>query len=482
MNLSIRIFLGYFLLLGFATWFVMRTFTAELVPGMRQSLEEVLVDTANLAAEMVQDEVAAGKVADGKFSRAMEAFSERRINARIWFLKKRDPNLIVYITDSKGIVIYDSRGRDVGKDYSRWNDVYLTLKGKYGARSTREDPDDDFSSVMYVAAPIKHQGKIIGVVTVAKPSVAVQPFIERAMRNIEEKGTLLILGALALGLFITYWLTLSIRQLTAYARAVRKGKRVKVPRLREKELAHLAGAMEAMRSELEGKDYVENYLHTLTHELKSPLAAIRGAAELLDEEMPLSDRRRFIGNIRNESQRLQQIVEQLLGLAALEKRQGLEHVETVDVTPLLQRLYQDKQPMLQEKGVTVESDFADKVKLLGERFLLQQALSNLIDNAIDFSPAGGTITLQSQVVGERWQFSVADQGPGIPEYALKRVFERFYSLPRPDTEKRSSGLGLSFVHEVAQLHGGTITLQNREGGGALATLDLPLRPVAAPLI
>lgn len=482
MNLSIRIFLGYFLLLGFATWFVMRTFTAELVPGMRQSLEEVLVDTANLTAEMVADEVAAGKVATGDFSRAMAAFAERRLSARLWFLKKRDPNLIVYITDSNGIVIYDSRGRDVGKDYSRWNDVYLTLQGKYGARSTRDDPKDEFSSVMYVAAPIKHQGHIIGVVTVAKPSVSVQPFIERAMRNIEEKGTLLILGALALGLLITYWLTLSIRQLTAYARAVREGKRVKVPRLREKELAQLAGAMEAMRTELEGKDYVENYLHTLTHELKSPLAAIRGAAELLDEEMPLADRRRFIKNIRNESQRLQQVVEQLLGLAALEKRQGLEHVETVDITPLLQRLCQDKQPMLQEKGLVFESDFDEKVKLGGERFLLQQALSNLIDNAIDFSPYGGTITLRSRIVDEQWQFSVADQGPGIPEYALGRVFERFYSLTRPDSGKRSSGLGLSFIHEVAQLHGGTVTLQNRDGGGALATLNLPFLPVASPLI
>ncbi len=482
MNLSVRIFLGYFLLLGFAVWFFMRTFTAELVPGMRQSLEEVLVDTANLLAEMVSAEVVTGKVGDGDFAAAMIAFAERRLEARTWFLKKRDPNLIVYITDEKGIVLYDSRGRDVGKDYSQWNDVYLTLRGRYGARSTRESPKDDFSSVMYVAAPIKRDGNIIGVVTVAKPSVAVQPFIETAIRNVEEKGILLILAGLALGLLITYWLTLSIRQLTAYARAVREGKRVRVPRLREKELAQLAGAMEAMRSELEGKDYVENYLHTLTHELKSPLAAIRGAAELLDEEMPLADRRRFIGNIRNESQRLQEVVEQLLGLAALEKRQGLEQTEAIDITALLQRLYRDKQPMLKERGLAFESELAGGVKLVGERFLLQQALSNLIDNAIAFSPEGGMITLQSRVVDQQWHLTVADRGPGVPEFALGRVFERFYSLPRPDSDLRSSGLGLSFVFEVAQLHGGDITLQNREGGGAVANLILPLRPMPSPLI
>ncbi|MET0042048.1 MAG: hypothetical protein ABW100_00815, partial [Candidatus Thiodiazotropha sp. 6PLUC3] len=88
MKLSVRIFLAYFLLLGFAIWFVMRSFSAELVPGMRQSLEEVLVDTANLLAELVAEEVADGRLHEGHFEKAMSAFSERRLDARIWFLKK----------------------------------------------------------------------------------------------------------------------------------------------------------------------------------------------------------------------------------------------------------------------------------------------------------------------------------------------------------------------------------------------------------
>lgn len=473
MNLSVRIFLGYFLLLGFAVWFVMRSFTAELVPGMRQSLEEVLVDSGNLLAEMVSAEVAAGSIADGNFAAAMARFAERRLEARVWFLKKRDPNLIVYITDQKGIVLYDSRGRDVGADYSRWNDVFLTLRGEYGARTTRYEESDPYSSVMYVAAPIKVRDEIIGVVTVAKPSVTVLPFVERARRNIEEKGVLLILGGLALGMLISWWLTFSIRRLTRYARAVRAGERVEVPKLREKELAQLADAMEAMRNELEGKDYVANYLHTLTHELKSPLAAIQGAAELLDEEMPLDDRRRFIGNIRNESQRLQQVVEQLLGLAALEKRRGLERVEGVNVNALLRQLCADKEPMLQQKDLQLEFDLADEMTVQGERFLLQQALSNLIDNAIDFSPHGGVIKLGSRLRDGVGEITVADEGPGIPDYAKERLFERFYSLPRPDGSPRSSGLGLSFVKEVAQLHGGEVAVGNGEAGGAVAVLRLP---------
>jgi two-component system sensor histidine kinase CreC len=478
-NLSVRIFLAYFVLLGFAIWFVMRSFSAELMPGMRQSLEEVLVDTANLVAELIADELDEGGLKSGRFDDAMRAFSRRRLDARIWFLKKRDPNMIVYVTDARGIVLYDSRGRDLGKDYSRWNDVYLTLRGKYGARTTREDPDDEFSSIMYVAAPIKRDGQIIGVVTVAKPSVAVQPFVERAINNIEEKGVLMILAALALGLLITYWLTFSIRKLTVYVQGVRDGRRPSVPRLRERELAQLAEAMDAMRRELEGKDYVENYLHSLTHELKSPLAAIRGTAELLDEEMPRADQRRFIANIRSEAERLRQVVEQLLRLAAVEKRQGLIDPQPVDTAELIETLCEERRWRVDRVEVGFDCELAAGAKPVAERFLLQQALGNLIDNAIDFSPAGGVIRIRSRAESGNWEFHIRDQGPGVPDYAWERIYERFYSLPRPDGGARSSGLGLSFVREIAQLHGGRISLENHPEGGAVARLTIPMKPVSS---
>ncbi len=220
MQVSIRIFLGYFVLLGIAIRIVMRSFSQELVPGMRQSLEEMLVDTANLLAEVVHEEVAAATIADGEFAQAMVAFGQRRFDAVIWFLQKRDSNLIVYITDASGIVLYDSRGRDVGKDYSRWNDVYLTLQGQYGARSSREDENDEFSSIMYVAAPIRAGGQIIGALTVGKPSVAVQPFIEAALRNVRERGIWVMLAALLVGAAISHWLTLSMFLLYAMLYAI----------------------------------------------------------------------------------------------------------------------------------------------------------------------------------------------------------------------------------------------------------------------
>jgi two-component system sensor histidine kinase CreC len=114
--------------------------------------------------------------------------------------------------------------------------------------------------------------------------------------------------------------------------------------------------------------------------------------------------------------------------------------------------------------------------LQGDPFLLRQLLGNLLDNAIDFSPPGGAVELRIGRAGDQLRIEVMDRGPGLPDFALERAFERFYSLPRPGDGARSSGLGLNFVAEIAKLHGGSVALGNREGGGAVATVSLPLAP------
>ena len=473
MSLSLRIFFAYFLLIGLSTWIVMQNITTELVPAMRQSLEEALGDTAYLMAEMVKEDVINNKLNNGRIAKNISEFTRRRIESKISDQVKQE-SIEIYITDDKGTVIYDSTNKNIGSDFSQWNDVYLTLRGQYGARSTRKDINDSNSSVMYIAAPIKINHRIIGVLTVGKPSSSVQPFFENAVRKIENKILILLLFSLALISLIVYWLTISIRKLTLFAKNVHKGKKVTVPRLREKELAQLASAMEDMRSSLEGKNYIENYLHSLTHEIKSPLAAIQGAAELLHEDMPLESRQRFIKNIGNECQRLQQVVEQLLKLASLEKRQQLDDVELINTAEMIQRLCDDKYSILKQKQLQLDIPSLSGTKIQAERFLVQQLISNLLDNAIDFSPEGSDISITDKVENDHWLLTIKDQGQGIPDYALPRIFDRFYSLARADTGKKSTGLGLSLVYEVVQLHHGNIDIHNCDEGGAEIVVRLPM--------
>ena len=473
MPLGIRIFLVYFLFVGLSGWFVMSTVMDEIRPGVRQSTEETLVDTANLLAEILRDEVKNGSLAQGRLPELLKAYGQRQPQAQIWGVEKRAVSHRIYVTDARGIVLLDSSGAAVGQDYSRWNDVYLTLRGEYGARSTREDPADEDSSVMYVAAPIKDGAQIIGVVSVAKPNQSLQPYIERSQRRLGWLGAGLIVLGLLIGGALSWWLSGSLRQLTRYAGAVSRGERAELPELRGGELKQLAAAVQKMRTELEGKAYVEQYVHTLTHELKSPLAAIRGAAELLESEMPAEQRQRFVANIASEGARLQQLIERLLNLALVEQRQGLEERVAVDLHGLAEELLQAQAARIQAAGLRIENTIPPGLLVQGERFLLRQALANLLDNALDFTPAGGLLRFSAETRDGRVELALYNQGAAIPDYALPRLTERFYSLPRPASGRKSTGLGLNFVQEVALLHGGELALRNVEGG-VRASLLLPI--------
>lgn len=464
MPLGVRIFLVYFLFVGLAGWFVLSTVMDEIRPGVRQSTEETLVDTANLLAELLSADLRAGRLQQSSWQSLFQAYGQRQPQAQIGEVSKLAVNHRIYVTDAAGKVLLDSSGQAVGEDYSRWNDVYLTLRGEYGARSSREVADDPESSVMYVAAPIKDQGQIIGVVAVSKPSRTLQPYIERSQQRLARFGAGLIGLGLLLGALLSWWLSAALRRLTGYARAVSAGQRVSAPALRGGELGQLATALEQMRRELEGKAYVERYVHTLTHELKSPLAAIRGAAELLEGEMAEAQRQRFVANIQSESARLQQLIERLLHLAQVEQRQGLEERVAIPLHALLDDLSQAQAARIQAAGVQVENQVDAGLQLLGERFLLRQALSNLLDNALDFTPPGGVLRWSTR--GEDGQLWVClyNSGPAIPDYALARLTERFYSLPRPTTGRKSTGLGLNFVQEVVNLHGGALRVGNVPGG------------------
>ncbi|CAG2148162.1 two-component system sensor histidine kinase CreC [Cupriavidus numazuensis] len=478
MHIGLRIFFGFFVIVGLAAFLTLRVFVQEVKPGVRQAMEDTLVDTANVLAALAADDMKQGRINDGAFAQRLARLQDTPVDASVWGLRKQSVGYRIYVTDTHGIVRFDTTGSAVGADYSRWNDVYLTLQGKYGARSTRANPDDENSTVMHVAAPIRDpaNGQTIGVLTVAKPNLAMAPFIERSQRKILLYGLLLMGVAFAVGLVCTLWLVFGLRRLQRYARTVAAGERAEMPLHGASELAELGRAVETMRLRLEGKQYVEHYIHTLTHEMKSPLAAISGAAELLQEDMPPADRQRFVANIRGQSQRLAQMIRKLLVLAAVEQQQRLDHAERVELLPLLQALVDELEPRARQRGVTfaLAPDAEPALAVLGDPFMLRQAVTNLLENALDFAPAGSTVRIDvSGAPAGQIAIQVADDGPGIPDYALPRLFERFYSLPRPDGRDKSTGLGLCFVREVATLHHGDITIRNSDGGGALATLTLP---------
>ena len=478
MRFSVKLFLGYLLIVSLGGYFSLNLIGNELKPAFRKATEETLIDTANLLAVLVRDDVRDGSIADGRLQSRLDNYARRLPNARIWDIVKNRLDHRIYITDRRGIVIFDSSGQAVGEDYSRWNDVYLTLTGQYGARTTRTDPTDDRSSVMYVAAPIRDGERIIGVLTVAKPSFSVQPHVDRAEAQLRRAALILALVALAVGGLFSWSLARSIQRIAAYARAAAEGQRSVAPTGGGPELRALAEAVATMRERLEGRDYVERYVHTLTHEMKSPLTAIAGAAELLQGELPAAQRERFAALAAGEAERLRQLVDRLLALATVEQRRELHERQPVALRRTVEELLASRTPLMAHKAVHIDPHWPESAVVLGEPFLIMQAVGNLLDNALDFTPAGGVIRLNAALTGSMWQLTISNTGSAIPDYAQDRLFERFYSLPRPDTGRKSTGLGLAFVREVAQLHGGTITVDNLRDDtgqviGVIARLQLP---------
>ena len=477
MRLGLKLFLGFFLIVGLAAFFVMRVFVEEVKPGVRQAMESTLVDAANVLAELAAPELKAGTLGQGGFTAALARAQRRDPKAMVWRFPKRTLDYRVTITDARGIVQYDSLGRDVGRDNSRWNDVYRTLRGEYGARSSPEVPGDTTRTVMHVAAPIHDPNDgstLIGVLSLSQPNRSIDPFIAASQRQIMLRGAWLIGLSALIGLLMTAWLMTGVRRLNRYAQAVSAGEPVPPPRPRRDEIGDLGRALETMRRRLEGKAYVEQYVQSLTHEMKSPLAAIRGAAELLQEPMPEADRERFARSIVDQQQRLTETIDKLLALAEVEQHGWLQKRETLGTIDLLQSVLTAARLRAEAAGLQLRLDVpGPTASVQGDAFLLRQALHNLFDNAIDFSPVGSSITLAAHLEAGGVALRVIDHGSGIPEFARERVFERFYSLARPATGKRSSGLGLPFVQEVARLHGGSARLAPGPDGGTVATLWLP---------
>jgi len=464
-------FIAFIITLGF--YQLARNFLAEVEPQTFQATEEVMVDLANLLAEVV----AADVFKADELRTAVEGAHRREIEARIFEHTKRTVGIHVYLTDAKGVVVFDSDGgRREGEDFAGKRDVARTLAGKYGARSSRDRENDSTTSVLYVAAPVGNPAKPDGVLTVYKAQADVLPLVRERQRIIYTAcgmiggGILFLIGAVFL------WLFHPIGKITEYARAIERGERPQKPKIGiGREVNTLAHALDSMRDVLEGRRYAERYIQTLTHEMKSPLAAIRGAAELLDEEMPVEVRKRFLENIRAETARSERLINRLLELAAIEGRSSLEKPEELDFHAIVARAIDQARPLAEVAGVRLDDRAATSPVLLrGDSFILRAAVTNLLENAIDFSPRGGAVDIDVESAGGNVVLTIRDHGPGVPDYAREKIFERFYSLRHHSSKRKGTGLGLTLVRETAELHGGSITLEPAAGGGTLARLTLPL--------
>ena len=225
------------------------------------------------------------------------------------------------------------------------------------------------------------------------------------------------------------------------------------------------------------RDFVAN----VSHELRTPLTAIRGYVEALAEgDVTAEERRRFLDIILRHALRMERLVKDLLRLARLDAGQESLEVSACDTHALIHAVVTEVKPLLDARRQQVEATVAPGAEtLLGDPAKLHDILRNLIVNATTYAPEGTAVDVRATRSDSSVTLSVSDTGPGIPEADLGRIFERFYRVDKSRArDPGGTGLGLAIVKHLVELHGGRVTAENRESGGARFTIELE-RPSGA---
>jgi len=233
---------------------------------------------------------------------------------------------------------------------------------------------------------------------------------------------------------------------------------------------------ERRRVEEVRRDFVAN----TSHELKTPVGALALLAETIEDAADDPEAvRRFAGRMRQEANRLTNLVQDMITLSRIQAAEPIPDPAPVDLDAVVAEALDRGRMKATARGIELASKGTRRLTVLGDDELLVTALRNLLDNAVAYSPEKTRVVVSTRLVGHTVELSVADQGIGIPERDLERIFERFYRVdPARSRVTGGTGLGLAIVKHVTAAHGGKVTVTSREGAGSTFTLRLPVRPGA----
>lgn len=220
-----------------------------------------------------------------------------------------------------------------------------------------------------------------------------------------------------------------------------------------------------------------SFVSSVSHEMRTPLTSIKGFTDTIiqDREMDPAVRLEFLDIIAQESDRLSTLVADVLDFSRIESGRFELNIAEVNATALMDKVVANLEPLALDKGlVLAASTPGHPVLMKGDGPKLQSVISNLVDNAIKFTPDGGRVDLELESSGTRVVITVADTGPGLPPGAEERIFESFYRAEHPAGHIKGTGLGLAITRRIVELHSGRVLASNRPGGGARFEVALPL--------
>ena len=477
LNIGTKLFFLYFIISSTLLWvFAHRT--------ALESAKSVMVEVSSLMSKVASQNNKDGEIDLETFESLIVNYLRSQRNTRSADSNQKLENLAIYVTDKDGLLVLDSRGLILGKNMRAHNEVDSALSGDQGItrvviesvpgpKKAKGIVVEYFYKSRFLNAsnPIYgNNGEILGAV------VVVAPLMDLLDQNYLLQFIFYIfLISLIFGALGSYRISRNIRRIEKYTASLFGGEEVIAPDLNN-QFNKLAKTIENARAEVELKDDVEQYIDTLAHELRTPITGIQLTAENLLTPMSDAQRKRFIENILDSNKHMDLLVNRLLDLSRIERRETLKAIEPVNILQIVNNVLKapSRAKNISDKDLNIVLEINNKSLIKAEKILLEQAIGNIVNNALDFSPKSGTITIKVSETNTAISIIVLDDGPGIPPHVLSKLFTRFFSVSRPDTGVRGNGLGLRFVRKIMQLHGGEVTLQNRFiQQGAEAKLRFP---------
>jgi two-component system sensor histidine kinase BarA len=353
-----------------------------------------------------------------------------------------------------------------------------------------------FSGCRYVAQPILYEGDVMGRV-VFGPFVPEGPagLTDALRRLVPEKDRALVEAhqdkirrvAVPSAEKILKHFTdlLDVMVFTGHKNLIASRLHIEAVSESYRELADKNQQLEESFAKLKELDRLKsNFLATMSHELRTPLTSVIGYSEMMLEGLggPLTaEQREYLGIIMEKGENLLQLITSILDISKIEAGRVRLVLTEVDPTQIMRDAVATVLPLARKKGLKVGCDSGPLPRFQGDRDKVRQCLVNLCSNAVKFTPAGGTVTVSGEALpGRRLALRVADNGIGIPEEHLARVFDVFYQVDGSSTrEYGGAGLGLAIVRSYVEAHGGEVTVASIPGGGSTFSLLLPIEPPPA---
>ena len=373
-------------------------------------------------------------------------------------------------------------GLDNGKEFS---EVRLALTGLPITKKTVNNKNE---IIVIVAVPIQRFRAVQGVLILSTKGGEIDNVLKKERKVVLLTFAVAVLVAVFLSLSLAGHIAEPIRRLSAAADRIRRGvsNRVEIPDFtyRRDEVGHLSGSLREMTESLYKRiDAIESFAADVAHELKNPLTSLRSAVETLELAKTPDQRQRLIDVVNDDVKRLDRLISDISDASRLDAELVRTQSKSVDMKPLLETLVDLHKELANKSGIeltfeavkfnsrlTVQTAYT----IMGHDNRLGQVVANLLTNAISFSPDNSLIETKLRRTGDFVEFTINDQGPGIPPENLENIFHRFYT-DRPESAfGKNSGLGLSISRQIVEAYRGTIFAENRENqSGARFVVQIP---------